>query len=154
MAQLAKNLPVMQETQVQSLGQQDPLEKEMANYCSILVWWIPWTEETGRLQSMGLQRVGHDWAANIFTFIIQYQPLCYQEHWWYSPSANCPRSFLSSCWHTLCSLIPFSNSPDGFWLICQKSFHCPALPTRLKIKLTPAHTMTLSLQLLPGQYQS
>ena len=52
----------MQEMQVQSLGQEDPLEKEMATYSSILAWKIPWTEESIRLQSMGLQRVRHDWA--------------------------------------------------------------------------------------------
>ena len=50
----------MQDTQVQSLGKEDPLEKEMATYSSILAWRIPWTEEPGGLQSMGLQRVGHD----------------------------------------------------------------------------------------------
>ena len=60
MAQTVKNLPAMWETWVQSLGQEDPLEKEMATYFSILAWKIPWMEEPGRLQSMGLQRVGHD----------------------------------------------------------------------------------------------
>ena len=60
-AQLVKNLPAMQETWVQSLGQEDPLEKEMATYSSTLAWGLPWTEEHGRLlQSMGFQRVGHD----------------------------------------------------------------------------------------------
>ena len=54
-AQLAKNPPAMQETQVQFLGQEDPLEKEMATHSSILPWKIPWTEESGGLQSMGLQ---------------------------------------------------------------------------------------------------
>ena len=54
MAQMVKNLPAMQETQVQSLGQEDPLEKEMATHSCILAWRIPWTEELGRLQSMGL----------------------------------------------------------------------------------------------------
>ena len=58
-AQMVKNLPVMQETQVQFLGQEDTLEEEMATHCKILAWEIPWTEEPGRLQSMGLQRVGH-----------------------------------------------------------------------------------------------
>ena len=58
-AQTVKHLPTMQKTQVRSLGQEDPLEKEMA-YSSILVWKIPWTEEPDRLQSMGSQRVGHD----------------------------------------------------------------------------------------------
>ena len=60
-AQMVKNLPVMLETQVWALGRKDPLEKGMATHCSILTWEIPWTEEAGKLYSMGLQRVGHDW---------------------------------------------------------------------------------------------
>ena len=56
MAQTIKNLPAMQETQVQSLGQEDPLEKEMAIHSSILAWEIPWTEEPSGLQSMGSQK--------------------------------------------------------------------------------------------------
>ena len=60
MAETIKNPPAMQETWVQSLGQEDPLEKGMATHSSILVWRIPWTEEPGRLQSMCSQRVGHD----------------------------------------------------------------------------------------------
>ena len=52
----------MEETQVRSLSQEDPLEKGMATHSSILAWKIPWTEESGRLQSMASQRVGHDWA--------------------------------------------------------------------------------------------
>ena len=60
MAQTVKRPPTVQETQVQSLGPEDLLEKEMATYSSILAWKVPWTEEPGRLQSMGLQRVGHD----------------------------------------------------------------------------------------------
>ena len=57
---MVKNLPAMQETWVQSLGQEDPLEKGMATHSSVLVWRIPWTKEPGELQSMGLQRVRHD----------------------------------------------------------------------------------------------
>ena len=57
--QTIKNLPAMQETRVQSLGWKDPLEKGMATHSSILAWKIPWAEELGRLQSMGLQRVRH-----------------------------------------------------------------------------------------------
>ena len=60
---MVKNLPAMQETQemwVQSLGREDPLEEGMATYSSILAWRIPWTEEPGRLQSIGTQRVRHD----------------------------------------------------------------------------------------------
>ena len=60
MAQTVKNLPAMQETWVPSLGLEDPLEKGMATHSSILVWRIPGTEEPGRLQSMGSQRIGHD----------------------------------------------------------------------------------------------
>ena len=60
MVQMVKNLPAMQGTWVQSLGQEDPLEKGMAAHSSILAWRIPWTEEPGGLQSMGSQRVGHD----------------------------------------------------------------------------------------------
>ena len=57
---MVKNVPAMQETQLQFLGQEDPLEKEMATHSSILAWRIPWTEEPGRLQPMGSQRVGHN----------------------------------------------------------------------------------------------
>ena len=60
MAQTVKHLPTMQETQVQSLGQEDLLEKEMASHSSILAWIILWTEEPDRLQSMGSQRVRYD----------------------------------------------------------------------------------------------
>ena len=60
MAQTLKNLPAMQETQVQSLGQEDPLEKGMATHSSILAWRIPWTEEPDGLQSTGSQRIGQD----------------------------------------------------------------------------------------------
>ena len=60
MAQSVKRLPAIQETRVRFLGQEDPLEKEMAIYSSTLAWKIPWTEEPDRLQSMESQRVGQD----------------------------------------------------------------------------------------------
>ena len=60
LAQLVKNLPAMQETWVQSLGWEDSLEKEMTTHSSILAWKIAWTEEPGRQQSLGSQRVGQD----------------------------------------------------------------------------------------------
>ena len=59
-AQTVKNFPAMQETRVRSLDQEDPLEKGMAAHSSILAWRIPWTEETGGLQPIGSQRVGHN----------------------------------------------------------------------------------------------
>ena len=64
MAQMVKCLPAMWETQVWSLDWEDPLEKEMAAHSGVLAWKIPWTEEPGRLQSMGWQRVGHNWATS------------------------------------------------------------------------------------------
>ena len=60
LAQLVKNLPAMWETWVRTLGQEDPMEKEMATHSNLLAWRIPWTEEPGGLQSMGSQRVRYD----------------------------------------------------------------------------------------------
>ena len=72
--QTVKHLSTLWETQVWSLGWENPLEKEMAIHSSTIAWKIPWTEEPGRLQSLGLQRVGHDWATllyfDIFTFLL------------------------------------------------------------------------------------
>ena len=68
MTQMVKHLPTMQETWVQSLDWEDLLEKEMATHASTLAWKIPWTEEPGRLQSMGSQRVGQDRATSLSLF--------------------------------------------------------------------------------------
>ena len=65
LAQMVNNLPTMQDTWVWSLGQEDPLEKEMAIHSSTLAWKMPWTEEACGLQSMESQRVGHDWATSL-----------------------------------------------------------------------------------------
>ena len=70
-ARRLKRLPAIRETWVRSLGQEDPLEKEMATHSSILDWRIPWTEEPGGLQFMGSQRVGHD-----FTFTFTFNKPC------------------------------------------------------------------------------
>ena len=67
-AQMVKRLSTMQETWVRALGWEDPLEKEMAIHSSTIAWKIPWTEEPGRLQSMGPQRVGHDRATSLSLF--------------------------------------------------------------------------------------
>ena len=75
-AQTVKNLPAILETCVQSLGQEDPLEKDMATHSSILVWRIPRTEEPGGLRSMGLQRVGYNQATNTFFHYIPYSSPC------------------------------------------------------------------------------
>ena len=67
MAQTVKNLPTVQHTRVQSLGQEDPLEKGRATHASLLAWRIPWTEEPGGLQSLGSQRVGRDCMTDTHT---------------------------------------------------------------------------------------
>ena len=66
-SQTEKNLPAMQETRVQSLGREDPLEKGVATHSSIIAWRLPWTEEPGRLQSMRSQRVGRNRVTNTLT---------------------------------------------------------------------------------------
>ena len=79
-AQRVKHLPAMRETWVRSLGQEDPLEKEMATHSSTLAWKIPWTEKPGRLQSMGLQRVRHDGATGR-THLCRRQKRCRFDPW-------------------------------------------------------------------------
>ena len=74
-ARTVKCLPTMWETRVQSLGREDPLEKGMATHSSILAWKIPWMEEPGSIQFMGLQRVRHNWATSLFNFTPR------QEYW-------------------------------------------------------------------------
>ena len=79
-AQTVRSLPAVQGSRVQSLDREDPLEKEMATHSSILAWKIPWLEESSRLQPMGSQRVGHDWATSrsLFSlFLLRYLPLLY-----------------------------------------------------------------------------
>ena len=103
-AQTVKHLPTMWETQVQSLGREDPLEKEMATNSSTLAWKIPWTEEPGRLQSMGSQRVRHDWATSLhFTllackFLLLYLHLVLVSGWcWH----------FKMCWMVSCAWFLF-----------------------------------------------
>ena len=73
---MVKNLPAMRETQVSSLGWEDPLEKEMATHSSVLAWRIPWTEEPGGLRSIESQRIGHDRVNNIHAYINYKGLLC------------------------------------------------------------------------------
>ena len=102
-ALMVKNLPAMWETQVRSLGQEDPLEKGMATHSSILAWRIPWTEEPGGLQSMGLRRAGHDWATNTFTL--------FQDQSQRKPTSHYKSS--QAGLHTLFSLGSWPHSPPG-----------------------------------------
>ena len=81
-ATAVKNWPVMQETQetwVQSLGGEDPLEEDMAPHSSILAWEIPWTEQPGGLRSLGSQRVGHDWGTEL---AIAFSHIFLRDHTW------------------------------------------------------------------------
>ena len=84
-AQMVNHLPAMWETWVRSLGQEDLLEKEMATHSRTLAWKIPWMEEPGRQQSMGLQRVGHDWATSLVlitkgkTFLFVFLCICMRQ---------------------------------------------------------------------------
>ena len=84
-AQRLKHLPATRETWVRSLGWEDPLEKEMATHSRILAWRTPWTEEPGGLQSMGLQRVGLDWATSLSLSLygaqclVKHQIRCHSE---------------------------------------------------------------------------
>ena len=104
---MVKRLSTMQETWVRSLGQEDPLEKEMATHSSTIAWKIPWMEEPGRLQSVGSQRVGHDWVTSLllslptaspgqqppiraslpetFPFSLESFPMPRHRWWWQTP---------------------------------------------------------------------
>ena len=75
-AQRLKRLPAVRENWVWSLGQEDLLEKEMATHSSILAWKIPWMEEPGELQSLGSQRVGHDWVTSLAVSLVIYGLYC------------------------------------------------------------------------------
>ena len=97
MAQTVKRLPAMRETRVQFLGREDPLEKEMAIHSSTLAWKIPGTEEPDRLQSVGLQRVGHDWATSPHCVPDTHSATCANGslHWLFSKN-------LGGCTCTFC----------------------------------------------------
>ena len=116
---MVKRLSTMQETQVWSLGWEDPLEKAMAAHSSILAWKIPWTADPGRLPSMGSQRVGHDWATSLSTFTLGYEegngnPLQYswpgKSHGWRSLVGWSPWGrWVRHNWVTSLSLFTFMH---------------------------------------------
>ena len=122
---MVNHLPMMQETRVQSLGWEDLLEKAMATHSSILAWKIPWTEEPGRLQSMGSQRVGHNWATSLQReFRVEsrnespraleklaqvFRWLDIFRSWFYEPN-SCISSYLEKHW-----------GPSRWWLLCVTS---------------------------------
>ena len=111
MAQRLKRLPVMRETWVRSLGQEDPLEKEMATHSSILAWRIPWMEEPGGLQCSGSQRVGHDWVTSlslsgskcIHILSVAYRSV--QSFWGEHPCKTCSLSKITEATELSCSIL-------------------------------------------------
>ena len=118
----------MQETWVRFLSQEDPLEREMATHPSVLAWETPWTGEPGRLQSMGSQRVGHDWGTSLSLFFgTGMKTHLFQScgHCW----------VFQICWHIECS--PFTASSSKIW---NSSPGIPSLPLALFIvMLSKAH---------------
>ena len=116
-AQMVKNLPAVQETWVQFLGWEDLLEKGMATHSSIFAWRIPWTEEPGRLQSMGLQRVRHDWETNTFTFSSRRSSNLFTWHIWHMTSQSGLHTPLTHFTRTLVIFI-FTHIMVFTWCIC------------------------------------
>ena len=95
---MIKHLPVMQETRVQSLVREDPLEKEMATHSSTLAWKIPWMEEPGGLQSMGYQRVGHNQVTSVSLSL------------YFDPRSGCWKTFIKLRWIVLLFFLKILNS--------------------------------------------
>ena len=128
-AQRLNHLPAMRETWVQSLGQEDPLEKEMATYSSILAWRMPWMEEPGGLHAMGSQRVRHDWATSLT--------------WLWSPQRKFP-------WLLYLNKFPFIifylNSPSLFFI--SSTVTCCYFPGGSMVKNLPANAGDTGL--IPG----
>ena len=112
-AQRLKRLPPMWETQVQSLGWEDPLEKEMVNHSSILAWRIPWTEKPGRLQSMGSQRLRHDWVTSTSTSLLQWTTFC--PHF-YPPASFSTTALITPDLFIICPL-------HSVWTNCMQHMH-------------------------------
>ena len=110
-AQLIKCLPAMWETQVRFLGLEDPLEKEMAIHSSTRAWKIPWMEEPDRLQSMGSQRVGHDWAISLSLSALS-------EGW---PIGWFPHFDSVSASHAVSLVTPFCPIHWNIWIWCATS---------------------------------
>ena len=116
-AQMVKHLPAMWDTRVQSLGWEDLLEKDMATHSRTLAWKIPWTEEPGGLQSMGSQRVRHDWSTSLFPHVSH-------EERWALPKSGAGICALDS---VPGGLPLYQGQVDHCYHLCQ-GIHVPALP--------------------------
>ena len=111
-AQMVKSLPAMQETWLRSLGWEDPLEKEIATHSSIIAWKIPWTEEPGRLQPTGLQRVGHDCVTSLWSWFGQQVSL--SSRLW---SSSFFEHFLTFC-HKIIHMYLVLSLPQPWIMLC------------------------------------
>ena len=105
-AHIVNNLPAMQETQVQSLGWEDPLEDGTTTHSRILVWRIPWTEECSGLQSIGLQRVGHDWSN--LAQMHAWQPYSSHHTQWWRAESILPKIWNKTRMSTLTNFVKHS----------------------------------------------
>ena len=138
-AQMVKNLPAMQETLVWSLGWKDPLEKEMATHSSIFAWGIPWTEKTSGLQSMGSQRVEHDWVTNTFTFFFKPR-MCLSD----ATKGNCSESAFTL---DFCVLSPVARNSGPVENLQHRCLPSPSISGFWKCPLSSTNTHTLSVLL-------
>ena len=128
-AQMVKQLAAMQETQVCSFGQEDPLEKEMATHSRTLTWKIPWKEDPGRPQFRGSQRVGHDWETSLFTFLLKEKTTVTLHHglrWRESGTAPAWGRAVWSVWGWSSHLPTLSVSVSGAG-DASASFLCPGI---------------------------
>ena len=143
---MVRNLPAMWETQVWSPGQEDPLEKEMVTHSSILAWRIPWIKEPGGLQSMGSQRVRHDWATNPYP-LKKYCLACNDGEIW----SDFFFPFFSSCHNVVYKRIQFWHIYTYMYICCAQSL------SNVLLFVTPwavAHQASLSLGLFRQEYWS
>ena len=129
-AQMVKNLPAVLETWVWSMGQEDPLEKGMANHSGILAWKIPWREDPGGLQCMGSERVRHDWATNTFTFTFVF----YKDN-----------SLFKCFFVILSNRFYLYNTPSGYLILnkCQCSFYFYGTNKHIKQFLRAFYVLSL-----------
>ena len=103
----------MQEMQVQSLSQEDPLEKEIATHSSILAWEIPWTEESGELQFMGLQEIGHDLMTSLVAQTVKRLPAMQETRIWSLGREDALEKDMATHSSTLACIIPWTEEPSG-----------------------------------------
>ena len=138
-AQLVKNPPAIWETWVWSLDWKDPLEKGMATYSSILAWRIPWTKKSGKLQSMGWQRVRHDWATFTFTFqrcLIYWRKKIHQRLLLnvnisqYSSRLHCFLSYI----RVFSSLLSHTSTQN---YVCYGAYHTEKISYLLNLRIQP-----------------